>query len=68
MTKLIAIVLGDKIVDKVSVFGRTDDECFDICFEHADSIYGTNVSYELYDLGNPRHQILFESLNKELFK
>ena len=59
----IAIVLNDKILAKVLVEAKTTDQGYEQAFDYADSMFGPNDNYELFELGNPRHQVLF---NKEL--
>ncbi len=63
----IAIVLGSNIIDQVYVSGSTFDECYDKVFAYADERHGINESYELFDLQNPRHQVLFETESKGMF-
>ena len=67
ITKHIAIVLGDKAIDRVCAQGRTLDECFDQAFQWADKVHGINKEYELFELDNPRHAILFEKELNDLF-
>lgn len=67
ITKHIAIVLGNKIIDRVCAQGKTLDACYDQAFEWADKVHGINKEYELFELDNPRHAKLFEKELTDLF-
>lgn len=58
----IAIVLGNKVLGKVLIEGRNFDACYDRAFAYADTQFGTNDQYELFDSTNPRHEVLFHSV------
>jgi hypothetical protein len=67
ITKYIAIILKDKIIDRVCAQSNTLDGCYDQAFKYADAIYGENEGYELLELDNPRSQVLFSKELTDLF-
>lgn len=59
---IIKLVLGETVLQTLKVVAKDENQAGDWAFDFADRHFGTNENYELYFVGNPRHDILFKNV------
>lgn len=56
----VAIVLKDVILTTLVIEAESFESIIDQCWEYAERAYGFGEDYELCNILDPRHQVLFE--------